>query len=146
LIKFKQGVTIQEIINQSPHKNNRPVINGFARPVKKKDERIEPYEKMTKKFGFEVGEHLSLAYKIGDYLESKYGLGMNSGGYTCAFFADQGISAEEVYQIKSIAASSGIMACYIDSKNQPPDTFLPLRCDDILYNGPAPRELPNTRQ
>jgi len=146
LNKFKQGASIQEIISQSPHKNKRPVINGFARPVKKKDERIEPYEKMTKKLGFEVGEHLSLAYKIGEHLEKEYGLGMNSGGYTCAFFADQCFNAEEVYQIKAIAASSGIMACFIDNISQPPDSFLPLRCEDVLYIGVAARELPKNKK
>jgi hypothetical protein len=142
LEQTKQGMNIQQLIEHSPYKDNHPVINGFARPVKKKDERIEAYEKMTKQLGFKVGAHLSLAYEIGEYLEKHYDLGMNSGGYSCAFYADQGFTAMEIYQIKAVAAASGIMASFVDNKEQPANTFLPLRCNDILYEGVAPRKLP----
>lgn len=142
LKEYKEGKSVEEVIsNCKKNRNNRPVITGFARPVDKNDERLKPHEDMTSKLGFTVGEHLSLAYKIGNYLEEEYNLGINIGGYTSAFLSDQGFSANEIYQIKSMVVASGVTACYIDAKNKPSDSFLPLRCDDIDYNGHPPRKL-----
>lgn len=142
LKEYKEGKSVEEVIsNCKKNRNNRPVITGFARPVDKNDERLKPHEDMTSKLGFTVGEHLSLAYKIGNYLEEEYNLGINIGGYTSAFLSDQGFTANEIYQIKSMVVASGVTACYIDAKNKPSDSFLPLRCDDIDYNGHPPRKL-----
>jgi len=144
LKEFKKHASIEKIISRTKFKNEKPVIVGYARPVAKDDERIKPHENMTKKLGFNVGEHLSLAYAISDYLEQKYALKMNIGGYTSAFLSDQNFTPEEVYQIKALVVSSGVTACYIESKNSPPDSFLPLRCNDVLYTGKAQRSLPKT--
>ncbi|MFK5986987.1 MAG: citrate/2-methylcitrate synthase [Pseudomonadota bacterium] len=143
LKEYNHNKSIKKIVSQARFKNQKPVIVGYARPVAKDDERIKPHEKMTLKLGFTIGKHLSLAYKLNKYLEKKYSLKMNIGGYTCAFLSDQGFTPEEVYQIKALTVSSGVTACYIDSKSQPPDSFLPLRCDDILYSGKALRALPD---
>ncbi len=143
LKEYQEGMVVEKIVsNCKKNKNNKPVITGYARPVEKKDERLEPHEKMTYKLGFSIGEHLSLAYEIGQYLEKKYGLGINIGGYTSAFLSDQGFTGDEVYQIKSMVVASGVTACFIDAKNKKPDSFLPLRCDDIDYSGHPPRDLP----
>lgn len=139
---FNNHNSIKKIVSQARFKNDKPVIVGYARPVAKDDERIKPHEKMTKNLGFEIGPHLSLAYKIGAYLKTTYSLKINIGGYTCAFLSDQGFTPDEAYQIRALVAASGITACYIDSKNQPPDSFLPLQCNDILYSGKKPRTLP----
>jgi citrate synthase len=37
---------------------------------------------------------------------------------------------------------SGVTACYVDAVERPAETFLPLRCDDIDYQGPPPRDVP----
>lgn len=142
LKEYQQNDTIENIISKVKFKNNKPVIVGYARPVAKDDERIKPHEEMTLKLGFSPGEHLTLAYQISQYLEKHYALKMNIGGYTSAFLSDQGFSPEEVYQIKALVVSSGVTACYLDGKKAPPDSFLPLRCDDINYVGVAPRQLP----
>lgn len=141
LSDHKNGQSIADIIKHSKHKNNKPDISGFARPVNRTDERIAPYEKMRKALGFEIGEHLALAFKLDDYLASNNGLGMNSGGYASAFLADQGFSADEVYHIKSLSVASGVMACAIDNEKKGPNTFLPLQCEDIEYVGHPPRTL-----
>lgn len=146
LTAYKNGQTLESIVGeQNVNRQGKPVITGYARPVNKKDERLIPHEKMRKKLGFEVGEHLSLAFKIGDFLEIEYALGLNIGGYTSAFLSDQDFSPQEVYQIKSIVVSSGATACFIDAANKPAESFLPLRCDDIEYTGHQARELPTKK-
>lgn len=143
LAAAKGGATVAAIVEGvAKDRRNLPAITGYARPVDRADERIAPYERMTRSLGFAVGEHLTLAYAISDYLEAHYGLGMNAGGYIAAFLADQGFSGEEVYRIKALAVASGVTACYADTRAKPAGAFLPLRCDDIDYQGPPARELP----
>jgi len=141
LLDYKNGKTIIDIVKQCNFKNNSPVITGYARPVKRNDERIKPHEKMTADLGFKVGEHLDLAYKLGEFLEKEYELGINIGGYTSAFLSDQSFTPNEIYQIKSLVVSSGVMACYVDFTNRTPGSFLPQHCNDIEYTGPSIREL-----
>lgn len=142
---FNAGISIEDIVAKvQKNRNKQPIITGYARPVDKNDERIKPHEVMTKKLGFEIGEHLSLAYKISEYLQKQYNLGMNIGGYSSAFLSDQGFSAEEIYNIKCIVVSSGVTASYVNSLNRPTDSFLPLRCDDIEYTGHKLRKFPSS--
>jgi hypothetical protein len=42
----------------------------------------------------------------------------------------------------SMLVASGVTACYLDTYHRPADTFLPLRCDDIDYQGSAKRTVP----
>ena len=140
---YKLGSTVENIIaGVNKNRNQQPIITGYARPVNKNDERLKPHEIMSDKLGFEVGEHLSLAYEISECLQVDYNLGMNIGGYTSAFLSDAGFTPEEVYQIKCMVVSSGVTACYINSKNRPADSFQPLRCDDVQYTGHKPRNFP----
>lgn len=141
LLDFDSGSTIEQILSKSATKNNKPIISGYARPIRRIDERIPPHQKMTKQLGFDIGKHLSLAYKIDSYLETKFGLGMNIAGYSCAFLSDQGFTPNEMYQIKALMVSSGVTACFIDNIKNEPHTFLPLHCEDILYDGPEHRDL-----
>lgn len=141
LLKYKKGESIENIIAQVKHKDNKPVITGYARPVKRNDERLLPHEEMTKNLEFEIGEHLQLAYRIDAYLKDNFDLAMNIGGYGAAFLSDQGFTSEEIYRVKSLSVSSGVMACFADFEKQVESSFLPLRCDDIEYNGHPPRKL-----
>lgn len=147
LIAYNNGQSIQEIVEQPKYKHRfnkeRPDIPGFARPVNRQDERIRPYEKLYIKLGFKLKEqkHLKLAKAIGLYLEENYQLGMNSGGYASAFLADQGFTPDEACHLKSLSVYSGVMACAIDNREKGPNSFLPLRCNDILYNGLGKRDI-----
>ncbi len=140
---YNRGADISDIIGRQPHRNGRPVITGFARPVDAVDERIEPMRRITLELGFETGPHLRLANEIDYYLEQRFGQGMNIGGYKSAFLSDQGYTPDEVYAIKACVVASGVTACYLETRGLAADTFLPLRCDDIDYTGAAPRSLPN---
>lgn len=141
LERYKQGESVSTIVEACPKREGRPQAMGYVRPVNGKDERIAPIERVTKALGFEVGEHLSLAHKISDYLEENFQEGINIGGYAYAFLADQGVSGEELYRIRSMIVASGVTACYIDTRDKDENAFLPLHCNDIDYLGVADREL-----
>jgi citrate synthase len=116
---------------------------GYIRPIAKGDERLETMERVSKKLGFTEGEHLLLAYDIEKVLMKKFDEGMNINGYMSAFLSDQGFSPEEVYRMFAAMVASGVTACYLDTYRQPPNSFLPLRCEDIDYQGASRRAVPD---
>jgi hypothetical protein len=145
LSKKKNGMTPEKIVKAyqaSPRLP--PVIVGYARPVARGDERIPAMERVTKMLGFEIGEHLDLAYKISEVLLKKYNESMNIAGYTVAFLSDQGFSDKEIYRIYSMCVNSGIHGCYVESYEQTPESFFPLSCEDIDYQGKSSRPVPQS--
>ncbi|PUA29146.1 MAG: hypothetical protein B0W54_00605 [Cellvibrio sp. 79] len=147
LIKKQQGMNAGQIVDEAfaECKASKPYIMGYRRPIAKGDERLEVMEKVGKKLGFGIGEHMLLAYEIEKTLLEKIDEGMNINGYMSAFLADQGFSPQETYQMFSMLVASGVTACYLDTYRRPPDTFLPLRCDDIDYQGPPRRAVPDVK-
>ena len=141
LLMKKQGMSVEQIIAAAPLRQGRPAIIGYARPVAKDDERIGPHRAMTKRLGFGIGEHMALANEISDFMEKRYGIGINIGGYTSAFMADQGFTPKELYQIKCLCVASGVTACYVDNLQHRENSFLPLKCDEVHYCGPEIRSL-----
>jgi citrate synthase len=138
------GKEVGDIVETLPRR--RPdgtlMVPGFNRPVASGDERIPLLEKLTKELGFKIGAHLTLAYEIEGILSTKYNEYMNSGGYRAAFLCDQGYTPQEIYRIISIYMNVGITACYSEAADHPGESFFPLRCEDIDYQGKPPRELP----
>lgn len=150
--KFIQNALKSHQNGQSPEniiasataaRGGKPFIVGYIRPIAKGDERLEAMERVSQKLQLPIGQHLTLAYKIEEVLLEKYDEGMNINGYGSAVLSDYGFSAQEIYQISSMVVASGVMACYLDTSKRPPDTFLPLRCADIDYRGPLPRQVPS---
>lgn len=138
------GASPAEIVDKECSRYmGHPYIIGYTRPIANGDERIAPLEKVAINLGFKNGEHLTLAYQIETVLKEEYGEEMNMNGYISAFVADQGISAEEAYRLSLMSTNSGITACFLDALERPPESFLPLRCDDIDYQGPPQREVPD---
>jgi citrate synthase len=143
-LKQQNDMSAVEIVNEIVTANKgKPYIVGYKRPIAKGDERLETMERVARKLGFSDGPHLLLAYEIERVLLEQFDEGMNINGYMSAFLADQDFSAQEVYQMFSMLVASGVTACYLDAYNQPPNTFLPLRCDDIDYQGAARRAVPD---
>ncbi len=144
LIKQKKGSEPADIIKEITDANRgKPYIVGYIRPIAKGDERIETMERLAVKLGFEEGEHLRLAYDIEELLLNQFDEGMNINGYMSAFLSDQGFTPREVYSIYSLMVASGVTACYLEALNRAPDSFLPLRCNDIDYQGQTARTVPN---
>lgn len=139
----KRGLSVKEIVESECHRHGgKPFLMGYARPIAKGDERLVAIERVTENLGFPVGEHLALAMEIELVLKEEYGEVINFNGYISAFLSDQGFSPEEVYRILAILVSSGVTACYVDTFERPVESFLPLMCEDINYQGPAPRPVP----
>lgn len=137
------GLTAAAIVERECARHGgRPYIMGYARPLAKGDERIEAMERTAAGLGFGTGPHLALAYEVEAVLQERFGEGMNINGYLSAFLSDQGYTPEEVYRLLATLVASGVTACYVDVRDRAPDTFLPLRCDDVEYTGPPPRPLP----
>jgi citrate synthase len=143
LAKKKNGLSPSEIVrNEQRHPDAKPIIIGFARPVINGDERIAALEKVRVQLGFEIGEHLTLAYEIEEIMKKKANESMNLLGYIAPFLLDQGFGDQEIYRLVSIMVSSGVLACYAEAADQPPESFFPLQCGDIDYQGKPPRPVP----
>jgi citrate synthase len=148
--KKQAGTDAAEIVrrhlsSQGSFGGRQPAIAGYARPIASGDERVSALERVSEELGFPIGEHLALAYQIEEVLIDTYGEGMNITGYIAAFLMDQGFSPDESYRLFALCVSAGVNACYAEAADQPPESFLPLRCDDIEYQGtPARSVLRNT--
>ena len=139
----RTGMRLEEIVlSRARRPGSKPMITGYMRPVASGDERIEAMERVTENLGFEKGEHLQTAYEVSEVMQQRFNETMNINGYGVAFLLDQGFTAMEIYRIFSISANSGISACYVEAAEAPAESFFPLRCCDIDYQGHPPRELP----
>jgi len=144
---LEKGDSVETIVKNECAKNGgKPFIVGYARPIAKGDERIPAMERVTEALGFEMGSHLKLAYDIEKTLMHDFDEGMNINGYVSAFLSDQGLTALEIYMIFSIVVTSGVTACYVDTAGKPADTFLPLTCDDVVYEGKEYRRVPDINE
>lgn len=144
LKKFKDGMTPEEIVAEAAAgTRGKPYIVGYIRPIAKGDERIDTMQRVSHKLGLTAGEHLQLAYEIEQVLIDNYDERMNINGYVCAFLSDYGFTAQEMYQMFAAMVASGVTACYIDALKQPPESFLPWRCEDIDYQGAEARTVPD---
>lgn len=139
---LQTGMAADEIVDDEISRHGgKPIIMGYARPLAKGDERISALENVSASLGFETGPHLQLAYAIERVLQERFDEYMNINGYASAFLSDQGFSPTEAYRACSILVNSGVTACYADARDRKPDTFLPMRCEDVEYTGPAPRKI-----
>jgi hypothetical protein len=143
LLDFKRGLSVDEIIrNECAKHRGKPNIMGYARPLAKGDERVVAMERVQQGLGLPSGEHLQLAKQIEQSLLKDFDESMNIGGYVSAFLSDLGYSDEEAYRILAVLVTSGVTACYVDTRDKTPDSFFPLRCADIEYTGMLARPVP----
>lgn len=145
--KKKNGWSVQQIVQERCHSSGKLSMPGYIRPFAQGDERVVAIQGVADDLGFEVGPHLKLAYEIEAHLYEEYGEGMNLAGYFAAFFSDleiagQGLSFNEMRRMVSLIVNAGVHACYAEAADRPPESFLPLRCDDIEYQGEAERPVP----
>lgn len=139
----RRGLSAEEIVdNECARHRGKPSITGFARPLAKGDERVIAMERVQKQLELPVGEHLQLALQIESILLKRFNESMNINGYVSAFLSDHGYIAEDIYRIYAMVVNSGVTACYVDTRDRAPDSFLPLRCADIEYTGMLARPVP----
>lgn len=141
------GISAEQIVAAYPKRRSdgTPVIPGFVRPIASGDERVEAMERVAADLQFANGDHLALAYEIEEVMINKYNEGMNLLGYAAAFLCDQKLSALEIYCILSTWVHSGAHACFAEAAQNPPESFFPLLCSDIDYQGKKARAVPLSR-
>lgn len=137
---MSQDLSVRAVVNN--HLEKKKDIPGYARPVAKGDERVIAMQRVSRDLRFRLGRYEHLAFQISDYLASEYDECINFSGYLVAFLMDQGYSGIEIERLVSLAVSSGLQACYVETKDRPAGSFLPMRCSDIVYTGKADRPLP----
>jgi citrate synthase len=118
-----------------------PVMPGYSRPVALGDERVAVLHRLLTAAGIPVGGHLRLALALHQALHAGYGEQINAGGFMAAFLLDQDFTPAQIYAFFSIAVQAGAIACYIDALDRPAESFLPMRCDDVDYQGTPPRSI-----
>lgn len=137
------GHSIKDIVDAEVKRSRGVVhIKGFARPIANGDERVKQLRRYARDLGFEVGEYERIAFEVEDYLRSAYGECMNMNGYVAAFLSDQGYTGQEMFNMSCAAVFSGSSACFVDAEKRPYGSLMPLRCDDIDYQGKAKRAVP----
>lgn len=144
LYKKQNGSSASEIVAAECKKHRgKPTIVGYARPIAKGDERVEALEKYSRRLSLPEGDHLRLAREIDQVLTEQYNESINVNGYCSAVLSDIGFSPQEIYQISTLLIAGGIIASHVDSFERPAESFFPLRCTDIDYQGIAAREVPD---
>lgn len=140
-----QGMPLEEIVR--PYlkgEQRRPVIPGYWRPLMKGvDERVIHMDRLARELGFEPGRYLQACFELSDYLYATYEEGINLAGYIMAFLLDAGLTPAEIHRVLSMAVMAGVHACYAEAADRSPHSFLPLRCEDIDYQGEPERPVPD---
>ncbi|MES2662683.1 MAG: hypothetical protein V4629_05200 [Pseudomonadota bacterium] len=109
---------------------------GFVKPLIKGDERVPALLKLSTDLDFSVKSHLGAALEFEKIIFEKYGEQLNLGGYIVAFMLDYQFTANHILAIMALIVSGGVHASYIEYLESPPESLLPLRCDDMEYTGP----------
>jgi len=118
-------------------------IAGYGRPIAAGDERIAPMLRLVEQQGLAGGAHVRTALAVEQHLQAgRWRLRMNYAALAAALTADMGFTPRQHYQFTFPAFLAGMQPCYIEASEQPPGTLLPLACDHIAYEGPAPRRWP----
>lgn len=140
---YCNGNSVATIVEEhiAAHRGKVHIV-GYARPLVRGDERVPAMEKVVEQYDIEPGPHLRLAYKIAEYLKENYGEDININGFVSAFLSDYNLTPEQIYQLVAMCVMSGVTACYLEEHDKPAESFLPLRCDDIDYQGTPPRHVP----
>ena len=141
--KTKALLPLPQILRDSVRRRGkRFIIPGFGRPLASGDERIAAMERVGKELGLEAGPYLTFAYDVERYLLETQGDSLNLTGYGVAAMMDIGWTLPQIQRVYAVAATCGVVTCYSEAYDNPPESFLPLRCEDIEYRGHAPRPVP----
>ncbi len=144
MLDKRNGLNATEIVEKECKRNHgKPFVMGYARPITKGDERVGVMLRYSEELQFEIGEHLQLGLEIERAMLERFDESMNINGYLSAFLSDQGFTPEDAYRSFAFLVTSGVTACYTDTRDKTPETFLPQRCEDVIYQGVDARSVPD---
>lgn len=144
LEKKQAGMAMSAAVAACARKHNDHLVTpGYGRPLATGDERVIAMEAVACELAFESGQHLTFAYELEQYLLDTEARSINLVAYLLAFLLDQHWTLPQIQQLTAAFVMSGVAACYSEAFENPENSFLPLRCEDIDYQGPPPRPLPS---
>lgn len=132
------GATLADCIGQEMRDHGR--IAGYGRPLLDGDERIAPTMALAESLGLAGGPHLRLAFDIERFFIARgKNLRLNYGCLVSAFGADLGMTPQQFALFMFPSFLAGMPPVYLDAREQPEGTLLPMPCDAVRYEGPPPR-------
>ena len=145
LIKVQQrvqaGEPLAEVLTRFLADGGR--LAGYGRPISTVDERMPLTLAKARELGLDQGPHLALAWAIDDHFAQQgKPLRLNLGGLVSAFAADFGWSPREFTMFLFPAFLAGMHPCYLEALELPAGARFAMRCDDVAYEGVAPRPWP----
>lgn len=118
-------------------------VPGYGRPLTATDERIPPMLRLLQRLGRDALPHVRLALELQELpLMRRYRLKLNYGGLSAAIAADLGMSRDEYTLFLYPCFLAGMAPVYAEAAAKPAGTLFPVACDDVAYEGPAPRPWP----
>lgn len=117
-------------------------IGGYGRPVAKSaaDERNAVVLALAEREGLAGGEHVKLAFAIEEILlAGRWRMRMNYAALAAALALDMGLAPREYYLYLFPAFLAGMPPCYVEACERPEQATFPLRCQALIYHGPARR-------
>lgn len=122
------------------HVQTQGRLAGYGRPLASGDERLAPTMVKARELGLSEGPHVLLAYEVERYLQARgLPLQMNFGALVAAFGADFGLSPREFITLFFLCFLAGMPPCYMEALDKPAGAIFAARCDDVIYEGVAPR-------
>ncbi|MGX5201630.1 citrate/2-methylcitrate synthase [Aliikangiella sp. IMCC44632] len=137
-IKQTEGISITQIVKDELASNK--IIYGYGRPLASSDERVPHLIKFATDRDLAGGEHLKLALAIANILQQEKAQQINIVAVYAAIGADLGFTPQEFHLFMTPAAFAGMPPCYIEARENPPGSFLPIRCSRINYIGKKKRK------
>lgn len=135
------GTTLAEHLSRYLAEGHR--LPGYGRPISSVDERIPIAMNRARELGLADGRHVKLAHDIERHFDQLgKPLRMNLGALISAFAADFGWTPREFNLFVYASFVAGMLPCYLEAADKPPGATFPIRCADVVYEGPSPRAWP----
>ncbi len=130
---IEDGITLINFVEKEMAEHK--IIYGYGRPLAGTDERIPHVMTYANELKLSSGKHFKLALELQKIMKVKKNLNMNIVAVYASLAADMGFSAEEFHFFMTPAAFAGMPPCFIEAKEYPEGSFLPIRCSRIEYTG-----------
>ncbi|WP_372986682.1 hypothetical protein [Marinobacter sp.] len=118
-------------------------LYGYGRPLAKTDERIPFMMEKAREYGFSDGRYLRMSFDVHAYLNDRYGFSMNVAALHAGLAADIGLTCQQYQLFLTPCFVTGMVPCYQDAVSRPEGSFFPVRCENVVYEGPAKRDWGN---
>lgn len=136
--RVQAGAALADVVEQELAQRR---IYGYGRPIILIDERLPWLFRLAAELGLDQGPHIRLALEVEQLLVARDPrLKMNYASAVAGLAADMGFTPREFHHYQIPMLLAGMHPCYIEAEQKPEGMLFPLRCADVLYEGPARRQ------